>query len=95
MVVNFNDWTIYSMLKNHSKFLILVPERCQHIHLSLNIKNCIFVTPIGILLGNVICMEGTNVDFSKIKIILNLKPPVNPKNVRVLLGHTLYYRKFI
>ena len=30
-----------------------------------------------------------------IKIILDLKPPVNPKQVRVLLGHTGYYRKFI
>ena len=33
------------------------------------------------------------VDFAKIKIILDLKPPVNPKQVRVLLGHTEYYRK--
>ena len=31
----------------------------------------------------------------KNKIILNLKPPVNLKQVRVLLGHTGYYRKSI
>ena len=34
-------------------------------------------------------------DFAKIKIILDLKPPVNPKQVRVLHGHTRYYGKFI
>ena len=62
---------------------------------SLNIKKCIFLTPIGILLGNIIYKEGIKVDFVKIKIILDLKPSMNPKQVRVLLGHTGYYRKFI
>ena len=40
---------------------------------------------MGILLGNIVCKEGIKVDFAKIKIILDLKPPVNPKQVRVLL----------
>ena len=70
-------------------------ERCRQIQLSLNIKQRIFVTPIGILLGHVVCKEGIKVDYTKIKIILNLKPPVNPKQVTVLLVHTVYYRKFI
>ena len=50
---------------------------------------------MGILLGHIVCKEGIKVDFTKIKIILDLKPLVNPKQVRVLLGHTGYYRKFI
>ena len=53
------------------------------------------MTPIGILLGHIVCKEGIKVDFTKIKNILNLKPAVNPKQVRVLLGHIGYYRKFI
>ena len=53
------------------------------------------MTPIGILLGHIACKEGIKVNFAKIKIILYLKPPVNPKKVRVLLCHTGYYRKFI
>ena len=53
------------------------------------------MTHIWILLGHIVCKEGIEVDFTKIKIILNSKPPVNPKQVRVLLGHTGYYRKFI
>ena len=53
------------------------------------------MTPIGILLGHIVCKEGIKVDFAKIKIILDLKPPINPKQVRVLLGHIGYYRKFI
>ena len=53
------------------------------------------MTPIGIILWHIVCKEGIKVDFAKIKIILDLKPPVNPEKVRVLLCHTCYYRKFI
>ena len=70
-------------------------QRCRQIQLSLNIKKCIFMTPIGILLGHIVCKQGIKVDLAKIKIILDLKPLVNPKQVRVLLGHIGYYRKFI
>ena len=51
--------------------------------------------PYGILLEHIVCKEGIKVDFTKIKIILNLKPPIDPKQLKVLLGHTGYYRKFI
>ena len=95
MAVYFDDWTIYSTLKDHCKWIKLMLERCRQIQLSLNIKKCIFMTPIGILLGHIVCKEGIKVDFTKIKINLDLKPLVNPKQVRVLLGHTGYYRKFI
>ena len=70
-------------------------EWCQQIQLSLNINKCIFVSPIRILLGNIVCKEGIKVDFAKIKIILDLKPPVNRKQVRVLLGHIGYYKNVI
>ena len=70
-------------------------ERCRQLQLSLNIKKCIFDTPIGILIENLVCKEGINVDLAKIKSILDLKPHVNPKKVRPFLGHTGYYRKFI
>ena len=53
------------------------------------------MTPIGILLGHIVCKDCIKVDFANIKIILDLKPLINPKQVRVLLGHTGYYRKFI
>ena len=53
------------------------------------------MTPIGILLGHIICKDGIKVDFAKIKIILDLKPSINPKQVWVLLGDTGYYTKFI
>ena len=95
MAVYFDDWTIYSMLKDHCKWLRLMLEGCRQIQLSMNIRKCIFVTLIGILLGHIVCKEGIKFDFAKIKIILDLKPPVNPKQARVLLGRIGYYRKFM
>ena len=95
MGVYFDDWTIYSLLKEHTKWLRMMLEWCRQIQLSLNLKKCIFLTPIGILLGHVVCKDGIKVDMGKIKIILDLKPLTNPKQIRVFLGHTGYYRKFI
>ena len=63
-------------------------ERFNKIQLSLNIKKCMFATPIGILLGHVVCKEGIRVDISKMKVIINLKPLVNPKQIRIFLGHS-------
>ena len=93
MAVYFNDWSIYSILKDHCKWLRLMLEWWWQIQLALNIKKCIFLTPIGILLGQTVYKECIKVNLAKIKIILDLKPPVNPKQVKVLLGHTGYYRK--
>src|SRR5271156_2993893 len=95
MAVYFDDWTIYSLLKDHVKYLCLMLERCRQIQLSLNIKKCIFTTPIGILLGHIVCKEGIKVDMAKIKVIIDLRPPTNLKKIRIFLGHTGYYRKFI
>ena len=41
------------------------------------------------------CKEGIKVDIAKIKVIIDLKAPVNPKQIRIFLGHIGYYRKFI
>ena len=82
-------------MKDHTKWLILMLERCRQIQISLNIKKCIFATPIGILLGHIVCKEGIKVDIAKIKVIVDLKAPVNAKQIRIFLGHIGYYRKFI
>ena len=47
------------------------------------------------LLGHVVYKEGIKVDIAKIKVIIDLRPPINPKKIRIFLGHTGYYRKFI
>jgi hypothetical protein len=46
-------------------------------------------------LGHIVCKQGLLVDLTKIVVIVNLPPPKTIRQLRVTLGHTGYYRKFI
>ena len=61
----------------------------------LEFEKYIFCVPFGILLGHMVCKQGLVVDPAKIAIIVNLPPPTSVKQLRTMLGHTGYYRKFI
>jgi hypothetical protein len=73
--VYLDDWTLYSFSKDHVEVLRLMLERCRQCQVSLNIKKCIFVTPFGIFLGNIVCKHGLLVDPANIAVIVNLPPP--------------------
>jgi hypothetical protein len=50
-------------------------DRCHQLQISLNLKKCIFFTPIGILLSHVVWKEGLLIDPTKIVAILeNITP---------------------
>jgi hypothetical protein len=36
--VYLDEWTVYSLLKDHVEVLILMLERCRKFHISLNIQ---------------------------------------------------------
>eukprot|EP00253_Pinus_taeda_P029037 PITA_29037 len=45
--------------------------------------------------GHVVCKQGLVVEPAKITVIVNLEASRNVKQLRVMLGHMGYYRKFI
>ena len=47
------------------------------------------------LLGHIVCKKGLLVEPTNIALILSFPPPTNVKQLRVMLGHTGYYHKFI
>ena len=49
----------------------------------------------GIVLGHVISKKDIEVDKTKIKLIMNLPPLTNVKEVRQFLGHVGFYRCLI
>ena len=93
--VYLDDWTVFSLLKDHVEIMRLMLERCRKCHISLNIKKCVFITLFGILLGNIVCKKGLIVDPTKFFIIFNLPPPKSVRQLRETLGHIGYYREFI
>jgi hypothetical protein len=93
--VYLDDWTVYSLLKNHVEVLRLMLEQCRRCLISLSIKKCIFKTSFGILLGHIVCKQGLLMDPTKIIVIVNLPAPKTFHQLRARLGHIGYYRKFI
>ena len=61
----------------------------------LNFNKCIFCAPFGVLLGHVVCRDGILLNPTKVLIVLELPPPTSVMQLRRVLGHTGYYRKFI
>jgi hypothetical protein len=91
----FDDWIVFSLLKDHIECLILMLDKCKKCQISLNLKKCIFLSPFGVLLGHIVCKQGLLVDPPKISIIVDLPPPTLVRHLRTVLRHTGYYRKFI
>jgi hypothetical protein len=90
-----DDWTIYSLLKEHVALLFLMIDKCIKLQISLNLRKCIFCVPHGNLWGHIVCREGVLVDPTKVVVILNMPPPTSAKQLRSMLGYTRYYRMFI
>ena len=93
--VYFYDWTVFRLMDKHVGALMLMFAKCQERQILLNLKKCIFCIPFGILLGHMVCRQGMMVDPTKIAIIVNLPPPTSVKQLRTMLGHIGYYKKFI
>jgi hypothetical protein len=75
----FDNWTVFSLLKNHIECLKLMLDKCRQCQISLNLKKCILFSPFGVLLGHIVCKQGLLVDPSKIAIIVDLPPPTSIK----------------
>jgi hypothetical protein len=93
--VYLDDWMMFILLKDHIEILCLMLDRCRKFQISLNLKKCIFCVSFGILLGHVVCKQGLLVDPVKIVVIVDLPPPTSVRQLRAMLGHTGYYKKFI
>ena len=81
--------------EEHHKRLKAVLQRCQDIHLTLNMEKCKFCAPQVTYLGHIISAVGISLDKDRVKTISEMPPPTDRKGVERILGTLNYVAKFV
>jgi hypothetical protein len=96
VVVFIDDILIYSNNEEeHARHLRIVLTRLREHQLYAKFSKCAFWLEEVQFLGHVLSTKGIAVDPSKVKDILEWKPPTTVHKVRSFLGLAGYYRRFI
>ena len=91
-----DDIIIYSATpQEHLVTLADTLKRLANAGLKINPSKTTLVRQEVNYLGHVISAQGISPNPDKIAAIHNLKPPSNVREVRMFLGLTGYYRKFV
>lgn len=90
-----DDFCVFGKRSEHLSHLKQTFDKCRESSLSLHPEKCFFFMTSGILLGHRVSADGIAVDVEKVKVILELEPPTNLRELRAFLGHVGYYRRFI
>jgi hypothetical protein len=72
-----------------------VLQRCEETNLILNWEKRHFMVNEGIVLGHKISERGIEVDKAKVAAIEKMPCPRDDKGIRSILGHAVFYRRFI
>src|SRR6187455_1069695 len=96
VVVFIDDILIYSKNEEeHARHLRIVLMRLREHQLYAKFSKCVFWLEEIQFLGHVLSAKGIVVDPSKVKDILEWKPPTIVHQVQSFLGLAGYYRRFI
>ena len=96
MQIFIDDIVIKSSSENgHLDHLRRSFERMRKYGLKMNPLKCAFCVHAGDFLGFVVHKKGIEINQSKTKAILDLKPPSTKKQLQSLLGKINFLRRFI
>jgi hypothetical protein len=95
-LVFIDDILIYSASwDNHLNHIRMVLEKLREHHFFLKMSKCCFGKTELSYLGHIISQNGVATDPSKTEDMINWPRPSNVTELRVFLGLTGYYRKFV
>jgi len=89
------NWMLLILIKEHIQVCFLLLDICHQLHVSLNLKKCLFCMLFGTLLRHVVHKEGLLVDWKTIVVIFYLMSLTSIKYLFTTFGHKVYYRRFI
>jgi hypothetical protein len=96
VVVFIDDILVYlKSMEEHEDHIRIVLQHLREHQLYAKFSKCEFLIKEVPFLGHVVSPEGIAVDPSKVKEVLDWKPPMTVSEVRSFLGLAGYYRRFI
>ena len=91
-----DDCLIFSQSSDdHLVHFSQVFDRFRKANLKLKMSKCHFAAKEVKYLGHRFTQDGIRVDSEKIKAVVDFPTPKNPTDVRIFLGLSGYYRRFV